>query len=269
MHLSHDSHRRLIDRTLKGRDARALAEHLRKPCDECETYLVERRVADRFDGAVDAALLPLPPPTAAAAGNDLEYARIERALRASPPRRRWTTAVAAAAVVTVAGLAGLLLAPPERPAWDGAKGQVAQAVPLRLRFLVLTPATGGPPALERGLSGQEVPSAASLQFQVELGRPANLLLARVGRGGAPEVFLATRLAAGRHVVTLDGQPAAYPLASLSGPQRFLALASEARLGPDDAARAAKAAHADTLGTVARRDDGIPISLDQVEVRVRP
>lgn len=266
MHLSHDNHRRLIERTLPGRDARSLAGHLRSPCDACESFLLDRRVADRFDGLVDRALLSLAPSSEVSAGHDLEYARIERALRA-PPRRRWRTGVAAAAAVVLAGLAGLVLVSPRgQPAWDGVKGGERQAVPLRLRFLVLRPAAGGPPALERGLSGQEVPAAASLQFQVELGRPAHLLLARAGRGGAPEVFLATRLPAGQHVVALDGQPAAYPLSALSGPQRFLALASEARLGPEDASRAVQAAQA---GAAPRPHEGAPISLDQVEVRVRP
>lgn len=272
MHLTDDSHRGLIHRTLRGQAARALAAHLRRPCPPCETFLAGRPVADRFDGAVDAALLSRARAPAAARGNDLEYARIQRALRAGSGRRRWTLGVGAAAAVLVAGLAGVLLAQPgggpAPAAWDGVKGREVQAIPLRLRFLVLTPAVGGPPAMERGLSGQEVPAAASLQFQVELGRPAHLLLARVGRGGAPEIFLTTRLDAGRHVVAVEGRPAAYPLAALAGPQRFLALASEARLGPGDAARAAQATQAGSPAA-ASRDDGTPISLDQVEVRVRP
>lgn len=265
MHLSDDILRKLDAGTLARPEAASLAAHLAAPCEACEAFLASRGRAGALDGAVDRALLGLAPPPATAAGHDLEFARIQRALRPASRARRWLPGLAVAAALAVAGLAGLRLARPPSPAgWDGEKGSAVQAVPLRLRFLVVTPAVGGPPTLERGLSGQDVPASASLQFQLELGRPAHVLLARAGRGGgAPEVFLSTRLPAGRHVVSVDGRPAAYPLAALAGPQRFLALASESPLGPQDAARAA------ALGAAARRDEGPPISLDQVEVRVRP
>jgi hypothetical protein len=272
MHLTEDSYRRLVHGTLTGFEARSLAAHLEVPCEACEAYLEGRPAADALDGRVDAVLLSLAAHPAVAAGHDLGYARLERALRRPEggfSLRRWLPGVAVAAALAVAGLAGLLRSPaPTGPAWDGEKGPASQPVPLRLRFLVVTPGLGGPPALERGLSGQEAPAAASLQFEVELGRPAHVLLARVGAGGAPEVFLSTSFGAGRHVVSLDGRPAAYPLAALSGPQRFLALASEAPLGPADAARAVgRGATAPGLGP--GREEGPAISLDEVEVRVRP
>jgi hypothetical protein len=184
---------------------------------------------------------------------------------ARAPGRRAATAAALAAAVLVAGVAALL-APGLRSSdrWDGLKGDATQAVPLRLRFLVLLPGAGGSPEIEKGVPGQEVPAAASLQFQVDLGRPAWVTLIRAsGAGSSGEVFFERQLPAGRTVVSVDGQPAAYPLASLAGPQRFLALASEARIEPADAARAA------TMGLRARRDDGPAITLDVVEVRVRP
>lgn len=268
MHLTADSQRRLTARTLRGPEALALASHLEGPCDECEAFLASTPGTDAYDGAVDAALLTLAPPCPVAAGHDLEFSRIERAVRVRS-RRRWLPALGAAAALAMAGLAGLLvMRPPEHPPWDGTKGASAQAVPLRLRFLVVTPAVGGPPVLERGIDGQEVSAAASLQFQVELGRPAYLVLARAGAGGAAEVFLSTRLGAGRHVVTLGDRPAAYPLASLSGPQRFLSLASEEPIGPGDADRAVRAPAAAAASATAR-EGGHPISLDQVEVRVQP
>lgn len=270
MHLAADTSRRLTTRSMPGPEALALASHLEGPCETCEAFLAERPGVDAFDGAVDAGLLALAPPSSTSAGHDLEYARIERRVRGARPRSRWLPGVGIAAALAVAGVAGLLVTrPPGQTAWDGAKGAAAQVVPLRLRFLVVTPAVGGPPALERGLDGQEVPAAASLQFQVELGRPAFVLLARSGLGGAgAEVFLSTRLPAGRHVVTLNGQPAAYPLASLAGRQRFMALASEAPLGARDADRAARSSPAS--GAAAEPPDGErPISVDQVDVLVRP
>lgn len=271
MHLTDDTYGRLLTGSLPPQVSRALSAHLAEPCEACEDLLRSRRAVDRVDGALDRALLSLAPVAAGAAGQDLEYARIARALRAggppaAPPRRapRVRLVAVAAAAVAVAGLAGLLRAGlPAPPAWDGEKGTSVRPVPLRLRFLVVTPGAGGTPSLERGLTGQVVPASASLQFQVELGREAHVLLARAGRGGEAEVFLATRLPAGRHVIALGGRPAAYPLASLAGRQRFLALASEAPVGAAEAARAL------APGPPARRDEGPPISLDEVEVHVRP
>ena len=55
-------------------------------------------------------------------------------------------------------------------------------VPLKLRFLVLRPGPGSAPEIEKGVSGQAVPAEASLQFQVELGREADVVLARAAGG---------------------------------------------------------------------------------------
>jgi hypothetical protein len=264
MHLTDATYRGLLDGTLPPGEARALVEHLDGDCETCERFLAERAGADGLDGAVDARLAALAPP-GAGAGNDLEFARIERQLRPPAPRRRLLPGLALAATVAVAGLAGLFLARPAADRigrWDGAKGTASEAVPLRLRFLVLTPGEGGPPGIEKGLSGQEVPAAASLQFQVELGRAAEVLLLRADAAGNPEVFYRAHLPAGRTEVAVAGQPAAYPLATLAGPQRFLALASDAPIDPADVARAAR-------GAAARSDEPQPISLDLVEVKVRP
>lgn len=268
MHLSEDTYRQLLDGTLPGPEARALADHLARSCEACEGFLAAPRAPDGLDGRVDQALDALAQGAAPSAGqgHDLEFRRVVRAVRGGGVRRRALPALAIAAAVAVAGLAGLLLARPPAPVagWDGEKGGASLAIPLRLRFLVVLPGVAGPPALVRGVPGQEVPSVASLQFQVELGRPAHVLLARAGGAGAPEVFLSTRLPAGRSVVSVDGQPAAYPLAALVGPQRFLALASDLPLGPADAARAV----APEVGA-GGGGDGPAISLDVVEVRVSP
>lgn len=277
MHLSDLSYRRFLEGTLPPSQRRALVAHLGAECDPCEQYLVGLDEADALDGAVDAALCALAP-AGLGAGNDLEFDRIESRLagrgvlappvpiRAARARRRLVPALAIAATLVAAGLAGLLVARQGSGHRhdDGIKGaSSADAVPLRLRFLVLTPAEGGAPTIEKGVSGQEVPATASLQFQVDLGRSAEVLLARVPSGGGQDVFFRARLPAGRSAVTVSGQPAAYPLSSLAGPQRFLALASEAPIDPAEVVRAA--AHA----AGARPEDGPAISLDVVEVQVRP
>jgi len=281
MHLSDVTYRPLLRSSLPPAAARPLSVHLARECDICEGWLLARPAADGLDGMVDASLASLAPAgEAAGTGHDIEFARIMARVRApaargSPgpqarpappaPRRRAGPAVALAASVLLAGLAGLLWtkAGPRPQPWDGLKGAAAEAVPLRLRFLVLTPVAGGAPGIEKGVPGQEVPADASLQFQVELGRPAEVVLIRTGAGGTYDVFFRARLPAGRSAVSVGGQPAAYPLSTLAGPQRFLALASERPIEPADVGRAA------ALGAAARLGEGQVISLDQVEVQVRP
>jgi hypothetical protein len=260
MHLTPQIHQALLDRTLPGAEARELAAHLQAGCEACEGWLAARPVADRLDGLVDGALAALTQ-ASGGAGNDLEFARVTRALAEPPaapaPQRRRMAGLAVAALA-LAGLAGLLLRDPERPGWDGRKGEGAQVVSLRLRFAVIHPAPSR--EVERGVPGQEVPSAASLQFQVELGRAADVVLARDG-AGSPEPFFHAHLPAGRTVISVGGQPAAYPLARLAGRQRFLALAAEQAIGPADVVRAARA-------EAVLAGQGQPISIDVIEVQVR-
>jgi hypothetical protein len=285
MHLDPSTYAALRRGSLDPVRARALAGHLDSGCEVCEAFLAARGgsghsspdgltdgLADGLDGLVDQALVTAAPPSGGQ-GGDLEFARIMRQVRstgaprpAGHGRRRLGVVLTIAASLVGLGVMGLL-APrllQREPAWDGLKGEAGPAVPLRLRFLVVRPGPGGVPEIEKGVAGQEVPSAASLQFEVRLGRPAWVTLLRSGSGGA-DTFFEGRLEAGSNLIQLRGQPAAYPLASLAGPQRFLALAHEgdAHLEPADVARAA------TLGADARQAGGSPISVDVVEVQVRP
>ncbi len=271
MHLSERSYLLLLQGSLPPVEARLLVSHLEEGCAFCEEFLASRPAADAVDGLVDEALGALVP--AGDRGNDLQFARIERRVRegVAGPRRRPLALVqgAIAAALLAAGLAGLFLprSGSDRPAWDGEKGVVSRAVPVRLRFVVVAPSPHGPPALEKGVSGEPVAAAASLQFEVESGRAAQVALVRVGAAGAPEVVWSQRVGEGRSTVTVDGRPAAYPLAGLAGPQRFVLLASEERLDGDRIVRAAS-----SLAPPARVRADLPgldgLSLDVVEVEVR-
>ncbi len=83
MHLTDDTCGRLLDGSLPPLAARALSRHLAAPCEACEAHIMACRSCHRLDGALDLALLSLAPVPAAGAGQDLEYARIVRAL--GPP----------------------------------------------------------------------------------------------------------------------------------------------------------------------------------------
>lgn len=273
MHITEAALQKLLDGTLAAPEARALAEHLARPCGACEAFLASRGRADAADGRVDRALSALAAGTGVGAGNDLEYARIQRSLRAGPPARRLARLAAIAAVALAVGVAalkvGLDRTRPESGGWDGVKGIPASAVPLRLRFLVALPGeAGGPPRVEKGASGATVLARAGLQFQIEAGREAHAVLVRVSPSGEGEVFWRGSVSAGAPLdVTVGGRPAAYPLEGLSGPQRFVLLASPEPPSPDRIAAAARALA--PPGRVSPdRPDLEGLSFDVVEVTVR-
>jgi hypothetical protein len=114
--------------------------------------------------------------------------------------------------------------------------------------------------MEQGVPGQVVSAEASLQFQVELGREADVVLVR-SAAGTVEPFFHARLPAGRSVISVAGQPAAYPLHQLTGRQRFLALAGEQAVEPAAVDQAAR-------GAMTGPGPGQPISLDAIEVQIR-
>ncbi len=275
MDLDEHNLRQLLDGSLEPAQARALAEHLAGGCDACEVMLAARPTADAADGVVDGILLRLAPPGTSERGNDLEYARIRRGLvreRRSGAGRLLRMGAAAAAVLAVAGVAfqvARIHRKAEPGAWDGVKGVSPQAVPVRLRFLVVHPAESGTvPELERGISGAVLDPLSALQFQVELARPGYAALARVGPAGDVDLFWQERLAqAGATEVSLAGRPAAYPLAGLAGRQRIVLLAS-----PEPLARERVAAAARALAPPARLSPESPalegLSVDVVEVTVR-
>ncbi len=267
-HLTARSYRQLVDGSLPTEAARRLSEHLSSDCEICEEVLRTLPGADALDGWVDTALTGLGP-GGSARRNDLDFARIERRLREAPRRAPRLRPAAIAAAVLLAGVAGLVLTPhaPGRRAPDGVKGASPAPIPVRLRFLVLSPTPGAAPAIEKGVSGEVVAGASSLAFEIEAGRAAEAALVRVPERGAPEVLWRERVQQGRTPVSLDGLPAAYPVADLSGPQRFVLVASEERIEEGRAARAAAALA--PPGRVVPDAPGLDgLSLDVVEVIVR-
>jgi hypothetical protein len=266
MHLDRETYRRLRSGELDAATAGALADHLDGACEVCETFLAHQPT-DALDGQVDAALLGLAPASEADRGNDMEFARIRRAVKGERrSARRWTgIAMAAAAALLVGGVSlTVMRSGPTERAWDGEKGR-PQPVPARLRFAVVEQGPGAT-KIDRGQNGAVLPQGASLAFRVELGRPAHLALLRVGPGESEVVWRHYAGRAGMVDVSEQGRPAAYPLHGLAGTQRFALVASERPLADEDLAAAARAA---TGASADRNDPRVKVmTLDVVEVTVQ-
>jgi hypothetical protein len=263
MHLDRDIYRRLRSGDLDAATARMLADHLDGACEACEAFLAQEP-ADALDGEVDDALVGLAPASEAERGNDMEYARIRRAVKGErPSARRWNGfAMAAAATLLVGGVS--LAVMKSGPRWDGEKG-TPQPVPARLRFAVVEQGPGST-QIDRGQNGAVLPQGASLAFRVELGRPAHLALLRIGPGESEVVWRHFAARPGMIDVSEQGRPAAYPLRGLAGTQRFALVASERPIAADDLAAAARAA---TGASAARNDPRVKVmTLDVVEVTVQ-
>jgi hypothetical protein len=258
-HLDRQTVAKLLAGTLPPAEARRWAEHLDAECAECEALLAADGPADALDGLADEALAAHGAHAEAArdAGNDLEFARIQRAVRGRTPVRRFAAFAAIAAAALLAGGLVLKVAAPPRQDWDGMKGFArTQGVPARLRFAVQGAGD------ERGASGQTLPAGASLLFRVEVGAPAYVAVLRAGDG--EPFFTGHAEQPGALDVVLDGAPAAYPLDGLQGTQRFVLVASPTPITPADLRAAAAIAQAGTREDSTRAG----LTLDVVEVTVR-
>jgi hypothetical protein len=266
MHLNDAILRRLLDRSLTPGEAKALSEHLGQDCEVCEAFLAQSSTADAVDGLVDRALADASP---GEAGNDLEYARIERRLQGLRRTRAPLVAglAVAAALLAVGGVAIRLAG--EKPAaqWDGFKGVPSEFVPAKLGFVVARGA-GSSAQLEKGAPGMKLGRDQSLLFRVEVSKAADVALVRIGPSGEPDAFFHERFeAAGQRDVTSGDRPAAYRLEDLAGQQRFVLVASPRPLSAERIAAAALALKPpDKLSAEAPALDGL--SLDVVEVTVK-
>ena len=114
-------------RALESGDAQVrahFAAHLAGDCERCELFLAELEGPGLLDGEVDRLLLSLAPP-AAAPLDEVGFARIRRALRASPSRRWVGVSVGALAACFLAVVLVQHGAPVTDPAVTdpGIKGQ--------------------------------------------------------------------------------------------------------------------------------------------------
>jgi hypothetical protein len=266
-HLDHETYLRLRAGELDPATARQLAAHLTEDCDACVSFLAHLP-ADEMDGATDALLTRLAPPSPQEAGHDIEFARIQRELRRSPAERRpfgWIAAAAAALLVAGGGTWAALHARAAHQAWDGVKGQGPRVIPARLRFAIVDP-TSGTPRIAAGRNGTVVPGDQSLAFRIEVGRPAHVALLRIGGEESETVWKGYASRPGVLDVSENGKAAAYPLHGLSGEQRFALVASERQLTAEDLLEAARAARG--AGAAALERESPDMTLDVIQIRVQ-
>jgi hypothetical protein len=129
----------------------------------------------------------------------------------------------------------------DEPRWR-TKGNLGDAAPLRIRYLVA--ATAPDAALERGADGGRYARDRALVFRVEAGGPGYLYLVRVARDEKERVWPApgrrdARVEAGAHDFSEGSRPTAYPLRDLKGPQRFAAVLSPEPVALERLARLAR------------------------------
>ncbi len=265
MHLDAKKYEALLAGTLSPSEARAFAQHLSGDCDICEQFLASREAADDLDGRADRAILKAAP-TAARPENELEFARIQRRLRTERPGRGRLLAVAAIAAslfaIAVAGLVTRHVGSAPDKSWDGAKGANAAAPAVHLRFARLQPGSEA----QKGVTGETIDRGATLLFEVESNRPANVALARLAPDGAVELLWSQQVGSGRTVLGAEGKTAAYPLAAVDGQQRFVLVGAFGALDGQLVERAVKTLAAGTGADGARAP--APLSYDMVVVNVR-
>ena len=266
-HVDDRTYSRLLDGSLDPGEARAFGRHLLAPCDACEA-VIGNAPADALDGRVDAALTALAPVRAHEAGNDLEWQRIARRIQATTrPRRPVRQLLAIAAVFTAIAGASLAVHSTREAGvrWDGVKGAAPARQWARLRFAVVRGGAEGRSRIAKGVTGERVAPRDRLQFQVELGRAAEVALVRVGEGEAPELIFLERLGAGTTTLSMGAEPAAVALDGLWGRQRFAVVAGPPPLDPVRAVAAA-AALGGASAPGAAASEGVAVDAVEVDVR---
>ncbi|GEN05889.1 hypothetical protein SAMN05443572_102991 [Myxococcus fulvus] len=211
-HLDARSWRELRD---KSPDAVAyFADHLSRPCDECETFLEKNDDALGLEAMTDEALGGLAPVREDAVG----WARLRK--RLGPPRRVWLSgavAVAVAAVVTFAVHPALLTG--EQP---GTSVRLKGGAALSLELTALARMPDG--SLRPLADGAPLPPEAVVLVRYRASELADALLALESPDGSVQMLGGYALEAGTHDLREDGELAGVSLEGEQGP-RTLVLAA--------------------------------------------
>lgn len=180
-----------VDQLLRGvPDAvQHFREHLIKPCDACEEFLLQDRKLGLLDGQVETVLLALHPP-APKPLDEVGYARIRRRFKL-----RGALRVSLGAIAVAASLAWFSLVRPAPAPRFESEEDLKGALRLRVELSGAVQTRDG--RLTRVSSGDEVSSSATLLLRYQATDAASALLIRE-RESAPEVLGSFRLEPGLH-----------------------------------------------------------------------
>jgi len=240
VHLDETLYQKLRNNQLTPDERQQLSQHLLTDCEQCETFL-ESQPQDALDLLTDVAL----------ADNARSYKPLFRSrakvMEATSPSLRikrsprWSMlwgAFAAGATVAAAGAAVFVMTRPAPPPYSGMKGLAS----VELGGMVSTPAANGARALTPLLPGAKYSSSSELYLTWELAAPAFVYVGRVS-GDEVEPFYppsgAEKEDSGMHAMTVGGVVHSYSLDGLRGKQRFVLIASDTALGPDEVKAALK------------------------------
>ncbi len=227
----------------------ALREHLKAPCEVCETFLASHEV-DGLEGHVDLAALK-PHLDAPATLDELGWQRLKKGMKRKSPLRL------GAALALAAGLAvalGLTLAFPRvAPMEQGMKGP---ASPLHLELMAAAKAADG--SFYRVSDGATVPGSSTLVFRYTINEAAQATLWLVREHQAPQRLGTVRLEPGTHELTsAEGALVGVSMQGEVGQVSVVVVPGEAQ-GPEEAPRA--------LGRI---DSEAPSAVGRVTVHVQP
>lgn len=211
-----------------GRMGPELRAHLETGCETCAEAVARAEAVDPLDGRVDALLLAdSRAPTAPPGELDAILAQVKT-------RRSFRVPVALAAGISVALIAtAAVLRAPMKPAWTGEKGTASLSV--GTSFAVVRPDGH----VERGVRGAAYPQGSALAVRVQLERPLEVSLVRVGRDGSEVLLLNAPLPAGTQDLQKDGAPLGISLKGQVGTQHVSVIASERALSVKEAEAAAR------------------------------
>lgn len=233
MHLDAALYQKLKSNQLSAEERTELSRHLLTECEQCEQFL-DAQPQDALDLFTDVALADNAkswPPHFQSRAKVIEATSPHLTIRR---RTRWTQLLGSFALGALASAAIAFAIPRAQPDYSGEKGTGAPQV--ELGGLVSTPSAAGARALTPLQPGSKYSSAAELYLTWELARPAYVYVGRVSGEevepffppGAPE-----KEDPGMHSMTVQGVVHSYSLDGLKGKQRFVLIASDAQLSPDE------------------------------------
>jgi hypothetical protein len=240
MHLDAALYERMKSNQLSPEERTELSRHLLTECEQCERFL-DSQPQDALDLLTDVALADNAksyPPHRASKAKVIEATSPHLTIRR---RTRWSQLAGSfGAGALAASLIAFAVTRAPSNNYTGEKG--AGGPQVELGGMVSTPSPGGARALTPLQAGAKISSDAELYLTWQLPAAAYVYVGRVSGDevepfyppGAPE-----KEDPGMHSMTVQGVVHSYSLDGLKGKQRFVLVATDNQLSPDELKQALK------------------------------